>query len=311
MAASSETPISVEARRLESREHSKIAYTIATLVTQPDQYDAMRASFTAGGFSTHDCEYLYIDNTGETQSSAFQGLNQALVEARGRNVILCHQDVRLIPGGDARADLDARLAELETSDPAWALAGNAGGIGPGRLALRISDPHGCNRQIGDLPAQVTSLDENFIVLKRNANLSFSNDLEGFHFYGTDICLIADILGFSAYVIDFHIEHLSPGNSRSQDFAFAKEAFRSKWAAALRARWIQTTCALVRIDGAPLQQIVGHLLEEPVRKLTRRMPGASGWNPSRSTAKQPSNTHKVSQTGSSNVSGNGPGNGEAA
>ena len=56
---------------------------------------------------------------------------------------------------------------------------------------------------GELPAKVHTLDENFIVVRRAANLSLSHDLDGFHLYGTDLCLIADVLGGNRYVIDFH------------------------------------------------------------------------------------------------------------
>lgn len=274
MASVSETPI--PARRLIGAASPEKAYTIATLVTDPGQYDAMRASFAAGGFTTKDCEYVFIDNTGTEQTCAFTGLSVALREARGRYVILCHQDVRLLQGGDTRADLDCRLAELTEHDPDWAIAGNAGGVAPGQLALRISDPHGRDQHVGNLPAMVSSLDENFIVVRRNADLTFSNDLSGFHFYATDLCLVADILGWNTYVIDFHLEHLSAGNSRSRDFAVSKEHVREKWSKALRPRWIQTTCALLRLDGESLRQIVGHLLEGPVQEISRRMPGASGW-----------------------------------
>lgn len=276
MASSCDTLVTAPARSLSDEPAGQLAYTIATLVTDPGQYDAMRASFAAGGFTVDDCEYIFIDNTSSEQTCAYRGLNRALRTGRGRHVILCHQDVRLIADGDTRNDLDARLAELESQDPEWAIAGNAGGLAPGRLAVRISDPHGRDRRVGEFPVRVTSLDENFIVVRRDANLGFSRDLSGFHFYATDLCLVADILGWNSYVIDFHIEHLSPGNSRSRDFEARKEEFRAKWSKALRPRWIQTTCALLRLDGEALRQIVGQLLEEPVRKLSRRLPGASGW-----------------------------------
>lgn len=252
-----------------------IAFSIATLVTDPSQYARMQETFRAAGFGAADCEYLFIDNTAPEQTDAFAGLNRALGAARGRYVILCHQDVRLIGGGDDRAVLERRLAELDRRDSAWALAGNAGGAAPGRLALRISDPHGRDRTEGDLPERVMSLDENFIVVRRAANLGFSRDLSGFHLYGADICTVADLLGWSAYVIDFHLEHLSAGNAGAA-FQAGKASFREKWARALRPRWIQTTCTLLFIDGHPLQRFIASFAETPIARLSRRWPGARGW-----------------------------------
>jgi hypothetical protein len=250
-----------------------IAYTIATLVNDAGQYEAMRASFRAFGFDAPDCEFLSIDNTGTSQTEAYAGLNQLLDKARGRFVVLCHQDVRLI--GDGRRRLDGLLAELEGRDPSWALAGNAGGIGPGRLALRITDPHGKDRRIGDLPQRVATLDENFIVVKRSARLGFSRDLAGYHLYGTDLCLVADILGYAAYVIDFHLEHLSPG-TKSTEFHAAEAAFRTKWSRALRSRWLQTTCTLVPISGDRLDRLFGDVAGGAVAGIARRLPMARGW-----------------------------------
>lgn len=255
----------------------EISFTIATLVNNTAQHAAMRASFEAGGFDVPDCEYLYVDNTGTGQTCAYRGLNALLNAAHGRHVILCHQDVRLID--DNRDTLSSRLAGLDRLDPSWALAGNAGGVRPGTLAIRISDPHGADRRVGHFPARVISLDENFIVVRRGARVGFSYDLTGFHFYGADICLNADVMGYSAYVIDFHLAHLSAGK---KDLAFEEmEArFRAKWARALAPRWMQTTCSLVRLSGDRLGQIAGRLAERPFRKLSRRLPSAAGWSGSK-------------------------------
>ena len=182
-----------------------VHYTIATLVNDRAQYDDMVSSFERGGFNGSDCEFLIIDNTGDTQTCAFKGLNAALGSAKGRYVILCHQDVRLLDEG--RPELDDRLEKLEALDPDWAVAGNAGGVKAGKVAIRISDPHGADQLVGALPARVVSVDENFIIVKRNSRVGFSNDLSGFHLYGADLCLNAQIMGWHAYVIDFHLAHL--------------------------------------------------------------------------------------------------------
>ena len=248
-------------------------FTIATLVNNRTHYDEMRQSFEDGGFKRSDCEYLFIDNTGAQQTCAYRGLDRLLSEAQGEYVILCHQDVRIVD--DGRPELEARLAELDTIDPTWAVAGNAGGISAGRLAIRITDPHGANRHVGQLPAKVMSLDENLLIVKRSSRLSFSRDLSGFHFYGADLCLIADVLGHSAYVIDFHLEHLS-GGVKGASFAVMEDAFRDKWSHALRPRFLQTTCSLINLAGDSLGRMLGRVAGPPLARISKRLPSASGW-----------------------------------
>ena len=248
-------------------------YSIGTLVNDRGQYAAMQASFRANGFDGPECEFLPAYDP----ASAFSALNAILATARGRYVILCHQDIRLLH--DGRADLDSRLADLEASHPAWAVAGNAGGVAPGSLAMRITDPHGENRHLGALPARVMSLDENFLVVKAAARVGFSRDLEGFHLYGPDICLVADIMGYEAYVIDFHVHHLS-GGRKDASFHRAENAFRAKWARALRPRWMQTTCTLLRLGAAAPDRWLGPYLERPYRGILRRTVGGLAGKASR-------------------------------
>lgn len=258
-----EAPVSAEPR-----------YTVATLVSDRALYAAMRSSFLAGGFTGTDCEYLFVDNTGPVQTDAYRGLNALLNAAHAPIVILCHQDVRLLE--DQRSTLDQRLKELHGRDGNWALAGNAGGVAPGNLALRITDPHGRNQSEGSFPQRVFSLDENFIIVRRDTRLGFSRDLTGFHFYGADVCLHAAQMGYSAYVIDFHLEHLSPGKKGS-DFGTMEAAFRKKWERALSPRWIQTTCSLMRLSGDPVGGFFGRLASKPFAKISRRLPSARDWS----------------------------------
>jgi Transposase, Mutator family len=53
---------------------------------------------------------------------------------------------------------------LEQLDPGWVVAGNAGVTRRMRIVLRLVDPHGGSTS-DDLPMQVASLDENFLILK--------------------------------------------------------------------------------------------------------------------------------------------------
>ena len=256
---------------------SEIRFTIVSLVNDTAHFDALRESFRARGFTAPDCEYIYIDNTGPDQTCAYRGLNCALAAARGDYVLLCHQDLRLLT--DGRTQLEDRLRALSKEDPNWALAGNAGGIGPGQLSIRISDPHGSDRHVGKFPCKVQSLDENLIIVRRTARIGFSNNLSGFHFYGADICLNASQAGYAAYVIDFHLAHLSAGK---KDAAFhdMERKFLRKWNNALKPRWIQTTCALVRISGDALGNIAGRFAAKPFAKISRRLPAACGWRSDR-------------------------------
>ena len=248
-------------------------YSVCTLTTDRTEYAAMLASFRARGFCAPDCEFLFIDNARGNAFSAYDGLNRLIEAARGDYVILCHQDIRLI--SDSRAELDRCLAELDARDPHWAVAGNAGGVGPGRRAMRISDPHGDDRKIGELPEPAMSLDENFLVLKRRAHIGFSRDLAGFHFYGADLCLSADVMGYTSYVIDFHLRHLSDGRI-SPSFYEARRQFRLKWSRALRARWMQTTCGLMLLTGSRVGQTFGTAIQRYALRLALRLPRARGW-----------------------------------
>ena len=220
-----------------------IRYSICTLVTDLDEYREMVRSLERGGFGAGDCEYLYVDNSGGNTADAFGGYNSFLSHARGDYIILCHQDILLLE--DDRTVLESRLQELHRLDPNWAICGNAGATETGELVIRITDPHGEDQARGSFPARVASVDENFILVRRDANLALSHDLAGFHLYGADLCIIADILGRSAFVVDFHLRHKS-GGVPNRGFYEMRLAMMRKYARALRPRWINTTCTNFRL-----------------------------------------------------------------
>lgn len=238
-------------------------FSVCTLMTNPAQYSEMMKSFRNHGFDTEDCEFLYLDNSTANRWDAFGGLNLFLNTARGRYVILCHQDIRLHT--DGINELEMALSTLELHDPRWAVAGNAGGTRPGNLAIRITDPHGADIKRGPFPAQVTALDENFLVVRRSANLALSGDIHGFHLYGADLCMIASILGYTAYVVDFHLTHLSPGHI---DEGFHRLACTTiqKYGSTCRSRWIVTPSLTFFVTGST---ILSHLANTKAGRMLAR------------------------------------------
>jgi hypothetical protein len=240
---------------LDITEHDDIGYkySICTFVTNKQMYVNLVKEMINHGFTTSDCEYLYIDNSKSNKHDAYSGINKFLDFAKGKYIVICHQDVVLLT--DGRAALDENIRELDRLDPDWGLFGNSGGISASRLAIRISDFHGEDQFTESLPARVSSLDENFIVVRKEANLALSHNLHGFHLYGTDICIIADILGYNAYVVNFHLRHLSPG-AKDPTFDRIRLDMVVKYARALRPRVIRAPSAvIILLQTAVLSRIV--------------------------------------------------------
>ena len=237
-------------------------YSLCTLLTDKSQYSEALASFRDAGFVEPESEFVYIDNTAGNKYDAYAGVNQFLQKARGDYIILCHQD--LVLHADNKARLDQIIDEMNRLDKGWALLGNAGGTVPGQQAYHLTEYTGERKHYlrrGNFPAKAYSLDENFIVVRKSANLSVSRDLKGFHLYGTDLCMIARILGYSAYVVDFHLWHLGGASTKvpvtsgahaTSSFDVNKENLIRKYQRALAPRYIQTTCTIFYLSGSRLK-----------------------------------------------------------
>jgi hypothetical protein len=214
-------------------------FSVCTLVTDLEQYAAMKASFIEHGFTPERAEFLQVDNSCGNAFDAYRGLSKMLDEANGRYVILCHQDLLLLD--DGAAELQERLELLDARDPQWAIAGNSGITPDKRPVLHISDPHCEDQRQGEFPARAQSLDENFLVVRKASGIRPSAELSGFHLYATDLCLQAAGAGLSAWVIDFHLRHLSGGNM-STGFFREEEMFEQHWGERLpRTIVVRTTC----------------------------------------------------------------------
>jgi hypothetical protein len=209
-------------------------FSICTIVNKNDEYAAMKNSFVACGF-TEGCEYIIADNSETNEFDAYQAIAGFLKTAKGKYIVIVHQDVLCI---DQKDQLTGCLENLNNLDANWAICGNAGGIAYHEDAMYINNA-GKVKVSANLPARVMSLDENFLVIRSDANLAVSADLSGFHLYGTDLCLIADFLGYSAYVIPFMVKHLSYGNLKDLDTYIP--VFVETYGRKMRARYVETTC----------------------------------------------------------------------
>ncbi|WP_306546604.1 hypothetical protein [Desulfobulbus sp.] len=216
----------------------KKRFSICTLVTNFSEYEEMVHSFETAGFSEKTADFFYIDNSEFNHDDGYTGTNKFLNQSNYKYIIICHQDILL--KFDSIDVLDKCINEIEELDPNWAILGNAGFQGFTERFYRITDPWGDNRNTGKFPAKVKSLDENFLLVKNESNLSLSHDLSGFHMYGTDLCTIAKILGWNSYVINFHLFHKSAGNGGS-DFNASRSMFIKKYQKCLKSLWIRTPC----------------------------------------------------------------------
>lgn len=245
----------IRSRKIERKEIFEYEFSVCTLVTNLSEYEEMKASFVVSGFTENICEFLYVDNSKQNTFEAFGGLNRFLREARGKYIILCHQDILI--NHHNIGDLRERIGEIEQADPNWALLGNAGGVNLKYTAMNVIQGTGNLLEDKHLPIKTVTLDENFIVVKSTANLALSADLQGFHMYGADICLIADVLGYSSYVIDFKLMHKSDGNADDTFYQLKKDLIK-KYRRAFRSRFLGTTITRFYISGVRLFNFFGNI-----------------------------------------------------
>lgn len=225
------------------KEPPAFLFSICSIITDLEEYGEMKQSFEQCGF-TQDCEYLAADNTKQNQFDAYVAINRFLREAKGMYIIIVHQDVRCI---DTISNLQEILADLTASDDKWAVCGNAGAMGY-HQDVRYIVNGGKIVTHNNLPARVYSLDENLLIVRRTANIVVSSDLHGFHLYAADLCVIADFLGYSCYVIPFMVKHLSLGNLKALDDHM--DSFLDQYGRKLRKRFMQTPSTKFVLKNSP-------------------------------------------------------------
>jgi hypothetical protein len=197
-------------------------------------------------------------------TSAAEGLNRGLSEARHEIVVCLHQDVYLPKNWPAR--FQARYDEAQQTH------GPLGVIGVYGVTLRsgnvqrighVVDRDRPRREPHVLPAAVETLDELLLAVPRGSPLSFDPSL-GFHFYGADLCLQARRRGVAAVAVDALCFHNSRSVDVPADFYTSGSVLARKWASMLP---VATSCIVVdnrrrehrplppRTDTAPISLIL--------------------------------------------------------
>jgi hypothetical protein len=213
------------------------AIPIFTFVTDEQAYREMRASFEQAGFTEEVAAYLPLRSDGKRDPEPHSTLSRLVSTRQEPLFVLCHQDVRL-DQGDGFPEFVQAVEELEATDPDWAIAGDAGGSERLQLIRSVTDPHG-GASGHKLPARVESLDENLLVVKTGTGVTSSPELRGFHLYGADFCLNAQLRGRTAYVMHFHVHHLSAGD-RTPAYLAAVGPFEARWNREFTARYFRSS-----------------------------------------------------------------------
>jgi hypothetical protein len=217
-------------------------FHICTIANNLLQYQAMKFSFQEAGFDETRCRYSVFDNSQGNIYEPYSTFNTIRLETVEPYIIFCHQDV-LLNQGHWFDKLVKILEELDKLDAKWAVVGNAGINNNYQSVVKITDPNSTPNWRGDFPQKVHSLDENFLVIKSSTKIACSPELKGFHFYGTDLCLNAIQKGYSSYVVNFHLTHLSGGNL-NQCFWELQENFHQKWSSEFNFGYVKTITGVV-------------------------------------------------------------------
>jgi hypothetical protein len=183
------------------------------------------------------------------RESASAAYAEAMKSAAADILVFAHCDIFFPAGWFER--LESEIAQLDGTDPNWAVAGVIGVTASGQFVGRAWDNSLAPlfRETGGFfgaalgaPARVDSCDEMVLIVRNRSGVSFDPALPGFHLYGTDIALEAERQGRTTYALDLPLIH----NAKAQlqlgaDYVAAYKYMVRKWRARMP---VATTCGLV-------------------------------------------------------------------
>ena len=226
----------LEVKEVSNINYFKKEFCFCTFVNKKDQYERLIKSLELKGFNDSNSDFCYIDNSLENKFEAFAGIRHFLNLSTAKYTIVLHQDIELF---DDIEVLRKILQDLDLNYN-WAIAGNAGVKEVGLHFSHITHGDGKEFFEGPLPQEVMTLDENFLVFNSKNRISISSDLEGFHLYGADLCLIAKMLGYKCFAINFHVLHYGEGSANAAFYKIQSQLIK-KYTRIKKTQFIATTC----------------------------------------------------------------------
>jgi hypothetical protein len=218
-----------------------------------------------------DTEYLLIDHS-RLGGDSYQALREFTATAKGELIIVSHDDVSF--EGLTFQDLILEIEKALQEDPDVAVFGIAGCTEGFRDVGHFRDATTEHRWGLRNWEKVVSLDEVFLVIRNGQGIGVSEELSGFHLYGTDLCLNAGKAGKTCRVIDFPVIHHSEGKIDGGFFK-AKDTFEEHLRKIGEGKVIKTTCCYL---------YGGHDVREKARSLLKSWQLLAA-HPSREVARQ--------------------------
>ena len=244
-------------------------FSVCCLVTRYSEYAALRDVIKKQGFDESNCEFLVCDNSSGNRGSAFDAIRAFLRQARGKYVLLIHQDAIPLESAEALLGL---IAQVEKHDPDWGVIGNCGRQTGGRAALAL-EIEGRVTRVGQPFVHVSAVDENMMLVRNGAGITVSKYGEGFHMYAFDLCSVAARLGYSTYVVDHLWRHNSAGTI-DEDYLVAKKRMEVKMRNYHRGQFAPTSSTTLCWSRSPFQQAkaralsiltIGHRKHRAIRR----------------------------------------------
>ncbi|MEM7318630.1 MAG: hypothetical protein AAF408_06350 [Pseudomonadota bacterium] len=253
-------------------QQADLLFSVCTLVASDEKYDRLRDSFESGGFNASNTEFIALDNRQENRFDGYGSLREVYPLFRGKYILFTHDDIELAE--DDFDHLRSVLGALEADDPNWTIAGNSGWtVNNERHVRYLEDPHGSFRDIVK-PVEVSSLDENFLILRRSKMVFPSLDLKGFHLFATDLCLQSRAAGGRAYVVPFFVKHLS-GGSASAEFDTCRDALVRKYEKPLVSGRLRTPATVLYVGLAGAVQKFMDAAYDRILSKTRALVSSTG------------------------------------